>query len=239
MTYPVHGARTANERARGLPLAAEVLRYLFTGKGMLTYSASLVAASVKVLEESATPDVQCSFAPGSFKDGQVGQLEEEPGLTGGTWQMRPLSRGYVDARSPRPGDPPAINPRYLSEDTDRRAVVGGLRYVRKFFEAPALKQFVGEESLPGKQVQSDDELLDYARSNGNTVYHATCTCMMGRHAMAVVDDELKVYGIEGLRVIDASIMPAVSSTNTNAPTIMIAEKGAAMIKASQRERLAA
>jgi len=239
ITYPIHGAPTANERARGLPLAGEVLRYLFIGKGMLTYSASLVAASVKVLEESATPDVQCSFAPGSFKDGQVGQLEEEPGLTGGTWQMRPLSRGYVEARSPRPQDQPAINPRYLSEETDRRAVVGGLRYVRRIFAAPALQRFVGEESLPGAQVQSDDELLDYARRNGNTVYHATCTCMMGNHATAVVDSELRVRGLEGLRVIDASVMPAVTSTNTNAPTIMIAEKGAVMIKAAARRAMAA
>jgi choline dehydrogenase len=239
ITYPIHGAPTANERARGLPLAGEVLRYVFTGKGMLTYSASLVAASVKVLEESATPDVQCSFAPGSFKDGQVGQLEEEPGLTGGTWQMRPLSRGYVEARSPRPDEAPAINPRYLSEETDRRAVVGGLRYVRRIFAAPALQRFVGEESLPGKQVESDDELLDYARRNGNTVYHATCTCMMGNHAMAVVDSELRVHGLDGLRVIDASVMPAVTSTNTNAPTIMIAEKGAAMIRSAARQKMAA
>src|SRR5204863_4738194 len=102
ITYPVVGAQTANERARGLPLAAEIMRWLVTGKGMLSYSASLVAASVKVLEESATPDVQCSFAPGSFKDGQIGQLEEEPGLTGGAWQMRPRSRGCVEAQSPDP-----------------------------------------------------------------------------------------------------------------------------------------
>jgi choline dehydrogenase len=239
MTYPIHGAQTANERSRGLPLAAEVLRYMFTGKGMLTYSASLVAASVKVLPESATPDVQCSFAPGSFKGGQVGQLEEEPGLTGGMWQMRPLSRGYVMARSSDPREAPAINPRYLSEETDRRAAVGGLRFVRKIFGAPALAPYVGEESLPGKHVQSDDELLDYARRNGNTVYHATCTCMMGQHPMSVVDSDLRVHGMEGLRVIDASIMPAVSSTNTNAPTIMIAEKGAVAIKAASRARLAA
>jgi len=239
MTYPIHGAPTANERARGLPLAAEVLRWLYNGKGMLSYSASLVAASVKVLPESATPDMQCSFAPGSFKDGQVGQLEEEPGLTGGTWQMRPLSRGYVEAKSPRPGDPPAINPRYLSEETDRRAVVGGLRYVRRIFAAPALARFVGPEKLPGIEVESDDQLLDYARRNGNTVYHATCTCMMGNQGTAVVDDQLRVHGLEGLRVIDASVMPAVTSTNTNAPTIMIAEKGAAMIKAAARQKLAA
>src|SRR6266404_1422412 len=238
VTYPIHGMATANERARGLPLAAEVMRYLITGKGMLTYSASLVAASVKILPESATPDVQISFAPGSFKDGQIGELEAEPGLTGGPWQMRPLSRGYVEARSPRPEDAPAINPRYLSEDTDRRAVVGGLRYVRRIFAAPALARFVGPEKLPGMQVESDDELLDYARRNGNTVYHATCTCMMGSHPMAVVDSELKVKGLDGLRVIDASVMPAVTSTNTNAPTIMIAEKGAAMIKAAARQKLA-
>src|SRR4030088_3091873 len=89
---------------------------------MLTYSASLVAASVKILPESATPDVQISFAPGSFKDGQIGALEEEPGLTGGPWQMRPLSRGYVEERSPRPEDPPLINPRYLTREAERRRV---------------------------------------------------------------------------------------------------------------------
>ena len=107
------------------------------------------------------------------------------------------------------------------------------------FAAPALKQFVREESLPGGHVQSDDELLDYARRNGSTCYHASCTCMMGSHPMSVVDSELRVHGLDGLRVIDASVMPAVTSTNTNAPTIMIAEKGAEMIKAAARQRLAA
>jgi choline dehydrogenase len=206
---------------------------------MLTYSASLVAASAKILEESATPDVQISFAPGSFKDGQIGQLEEEPGLTGGPWQMRPLSRGYVEAKSNRPGDMPAINPRYLTEESDRRAIVGGLKFVRRIFSAPALQPYVGEERLPGAKVQSDDELLDYAKRNGNTVYHASCTCMMGQHAMAVVDDQLRVRGIDGLRVIDASVMPSVTSTNTNAPTIMIAEKGAMLVKGAARQALAA
>ena len=239
VTYPIHGMETANERARGLPLAGEMLRYVLTGKGMLTYSASLVAASVKILEESATPDVQVSFAPGSFKDGQIGQLEEEPGLTGGPWQMRPLSRGYVLAKSNRPGDMPAINPRYLTEESDRRAIVGGLKFVRRIFNAPALQPYIGDEKLPGAKVQSDDELLDYAKRNGNTVYHASCTCMMGQHAMAVVDDQLRVHGIEGLRVVDASVMPSVTSTNTNAPTIMIAEKAAVLIRAEARQALAA
>src|SRR3954452_13697236 len=239
VSYPVVGAQTANERSRGLPLAGEVLRWLVSGKGMLTYSPSLVAASVKVLEESATPDVHFTFAPGSFKGGQIGALDELPGLSAGAWQMRPLSRGYVEARSNRPGDMPTINPRYLSEESDRRAIVGGLRFARRLFAAPALSKFVREETLPGAHLQSDDELLDYARHNGNTCYHASCTCMMGPHAMAVVDNELRVHGLEGLRVIDASVMPAVTSTNTNAPTIMIAEKGAALITGTARQWMAA
>ena len=111
--------------------------------------------------------------------------------------------------------------------------------VRRLFAAPAMKQYVAAETLPGEDVQSDDELLDYARQYGSTVFHASCSCKMGRDQMAVVDDQLRVRGLQGLRVIDASVMPAVTSTNTNAPTIMIAEKGAALILADARQRLAA
>jgi choline dehydrogenase-like flavoprotein len=235
VSYPVRGAETVNERSRGLPLVAEVLRYLVTGKGILTYSASLAAASVKVLEESATPDVQCSIAPGSFKDGQIGALDEFPGITAGAWQMRPLSRGYVAAKSADPREAPAINPRYLSEQTDRRAIVGGLRFLRRLFAAPALARYCGAELLPGIGVDSDDALLDYARQKGSTVYHATCTCKMGNDPMAVVDDRLRVHGLEGLRVVDASVMPAVTSTNTNAPTIMLAERAADLIRRAARD----
>jgi choline dehydrogenase len=238
-SYPVVGAETANERSRGLPIAGEVMRWLITGTGMLTHSPSIVAALVKVLEESATPDVQCTFAPGSFKNGQIGELEDTPGLSAGAWQMRPLSRGYVEAKSNRAGDVPAINPRHLSEETDRRAIVGGLRLARRLFAAPALQRFMREESLPGPQIQTDDELLDYPRRYGGTRYHANCTCLMGQHPMSVVDSELRVHGFDGLRVIEASVMPAVTSTNTNAPTIMIAEKGAGVIKGTAQQRLAA
>ena len=129
--------------------------------------------------------------------------------------------------------------RYLSGESDRLAIVGGLRFAWRMFGAPLLKQFLREESLPGSQVQSDDELLDYARRNGSTCYYASCTCMMGSHAMAVVDDDLKMHGLDGLRVIDASVMPAVTSTNTNAPTIMIAKKGAEIIKGAERRKMAA
>jgi choline dehydrogenase len=239
MSCEVRGIETLNERGRGLPFAAELWRYVTQGTGMLTYSASLCAASVKVLEESATPDVQCVFAPASYKPGLIRKLDDVPGITGGPWQMRPLSRGYVLARSPDPADQPAINPRYLAEDADRRAIVGGLKFLRRLFAAPALAKYVVQEKVPGPAVESDDELLDYARANGSTVYHASCSCMMGSHPMAVVDDELRVHGLDGLRVIDASVMPAVTSTNTNAPTIMIAEKGAGLIKAAARQALAA
>jgi choline dehydrogenase len=235
----VAGARTLNEKARGLPFAGEVLRYLFAGTGMLTYASSLVCASVKVLEESATPDVQCLFSPGSFAPGPVRRLDNKPGMTVGMWQMRPLSRGYVEARSPDPAEQPAINPRYFAEDTDRRAVVGGLKLVRRLFAAPAMKKYVVAETLPGAAVQTDDELLDYARQYGSTVFHASCSCKMGHDQLAVVDNQLRVHGLDGLRVVDASVMPAVTSTNTNAPTIMIAEKGAAMILSGARQRLAA
>ena len=133
---------------------------------------------------------------------------------------------------------PAINPRYLSHETDRRAVVGGLRFLRRFFAAPALARYVGAEILPGPAVESEEELLDYARRNGSTVYHASCTCRMGSDPMAVVDDQLRVHGLGALRVVDASVMPGVTSTNTNAPTIMIGEKGAEMIRAAARAGVA-
>ncbi|OLE32054.1 MAG: hypothetical protein AUG47_07710 [Alphaproteobacteria bacterium 13_1_20CM_3_64_12] len=235
----ISGMKTLNERSRGLPFAGEVLRYLLTGTGMLTYAASLVAVSAKVLEESATPDVQCLLAHGSFAPGPIRKLDAEPGMTGGMWQMRPLSTGYVEAKSQDPRQAPAINPRYLSEETDRRAVVAGLRLVRRLFAAPALARYITAERLPGADVQSDDELLHYARQTGSTVFHASCTCKMGRDPMAVVDDELRVHGLDGLRVIDASVMPSVTSTNTNAPTIMIAEKGAAALLGAARQRMAA
>ena len=238
-TAEIKDAPTANEKSRGLPFLGELARYVLAGQGLLTYAASLVCASIKVLEESATPDVQILFANASFAPGPIRKLDSKPGMTGGMWQMRPLSRGYVEAKTSNPMDAPAINPRYLSDETDRRCAIGGLRAVRRLFAAPALAPYLVAEMLPGKGVQSDSELLDYLRNTGSTVFHATCTCKMGPDAMAVVDDQLKVHGLDGLRVIDASVMPTVTSTNTNAPTIMIAEKGAAMIRAAAKQRLAA
>lgn len=234
LSCDVQGAPSMNQKSRGLGLVQEVLRYAFLGKGLLTYAASLVAASVKVIEESATPDVQVLFANASYAPGAGRVLDYVPGMTAGMWQMRPLSRGYVEARSPRPEDHPAINPRYLDDERDQRTTVGGLRFIRKLFAAPALARYVVHETKASANLQTDDEFLDYARRTGSTVFHATCSCRMGPDSMSVVDERLRVHGLQGLRVIDASVMPAVTSTNTNAPTIMIAEKGAAMVKADSR-----
>lgn len=230
---------TLNERSRGIRFAGELMKYALQGRGMLTYAASLVAASVKVLPESASPDVQALFSSGSFAPGPKRVLDTVPGMTSGVWQMRPESRGYVRARSADPREQPAINPNYLAEDRDRRTVIESIRTVRRWFDQPAIKPYVVAETVPGADAQSDDELLDYARNYGTTVFHATCSCRMGPDPMAVVDDRLCVHGMEGLRVIDASIMPAVTSTNTNAPTIMIAEKGAEMVKEDAKARQAA
>ncbi len=235
----VQGASSLNQQSRGLGLCGQVLRYVATGTGILTYAASLVAASVKVLPESATPDVQALFVHGSYAPGTSRVLDTLPGMTCGMWQMRPLSRGYVEARSPHPRDQPIINPRYFSDETDCRAAVGGMRWIRRLFAQPALAKYVVAETVPGKDVQSDDELLHYVKQTGGTVFHATCSCKMGRDLLAVVDDRLRVHGLERLRVIDASVMPAVTSTNTNAPTIMIAEKGAAMVREDARLAMAA
>ena len=230
----VRDIATLNERSRGLRFLGEVGKYLISGRGILTYAASLVAASVKVLPESASPDVQALFASASYAPGPGRKLDTKPGMTAGVWQMRPESRGHVLARNPDPRVQPEINPNYLAEDRDRRAVIAGLRLARQWFAAPALAQYVVAETLPGPAIQRDDELLDYARRVGTTVFHASCSCRMGQDPMAVVDDQLRVKGLVGLRVIDASVMPTVTSTNTNAPTIMIAEKGALLLQAARR-----
>ena len=227
---------TLNERSRGIRFIGELMKYTFQGRGMLTYAASLLAASVKVLPESATPDMQALFSSGSFAPGPTRKLDTKPGMTSGIWQMRPESRGHVLARSRDPRDQPSINPNYLAEDRDQRSMVAGLRLIRDWFNQPALKRYVVAETVPGPDVQSDDEFLHFAREAGTTVFHASCSCRMGPDPMSVVDDRLRVHGMEGLRVVDASVMPAVTSTNTNAPTIMIAEKGADMIREDARAR---
>lgn len=232
----VEGIGTLNERSRGIRFAGELMKFALQGRGMLTYGASLVAASVKTVPEFASPDVQALFSSGSFSPGPKREMDRTPAMTTGLWQMRPESCGYVTARSADPHEQPAINPNYLEAERDQRTVIAAIRMARDWFAQPALARYVTGEKLPGADVQTDDEILHFARQQGTTVFHASCSCRMGPDPMSVVDDRLRVHGMEALRVIDASVMPTVTSTNTNAPTIMIAEKGAAMLKEDARAR---
>jgi choline dehydrogenase len=156
-------------------------------------------------------------------------LHPFPGFIASVCQLRPESRGFVRIKSADPAQAPAIQPRYLSSAFDRDVVVAGLKLLRRIMAAPAMTRYVAEERKPGPQVTSDADLLDFARSAGTTVFHPTSTCCMGQDERAVVDERLRVRGIGGLRVVDASIMPTVVSGNTNAAAVMIGEKGADMI----------
>jgi len=223
---------TFNERARGVRLGWEIFRYAFKRTGLLTTAPGNVSASLKVMPGVATPDVQFAFAPASYVEGQLGVLDNFPGMTCGIWQHRPASRGSIHMASTDPEVQPTIRPNYLSDRIDQKTIVGGLRKARELFAQPTLARFVDVETVPGPDVQTDDELLDFACRTGSTVFHPIGTCKMGTDLMAVVDPELRMHGLNGLRVVDASVMPLMPSANTNAAVLMIAEKAADMIKAA-------
>lgn len=230
-TWHVNNAPSVNQRTRGLSLAWEVMKYMYKGEGVLALSVANVVGFAKVREGVETPDIQYHMTPASFDNTPERNLEAYPGMTIAPCQLRPQSRGTIHIKSAEPLAAPAIRPNFLDAQVDRDTIVGGMVLGRKIMDAPPMERFRGEETRPGKDVQSYDEYLDYARSTGATVYHPIGTCKMGQDTLAVVDERLRVHGIEGLRVIDASVMPTLVSGNTNAPTIMIAEKAADMIKA--------
>ena len=175
--------------------------------------------------------MQFVFSHGSYKPGKVYELDRFPAVTCGFTQQRPNSRGYVRITSADPAVAPEVQPNYLDDDHDCEVVVRGLKMARQYLHSPQLARWVQNEEVPGAGVDSDADILEYARKTGNTGYHLVGSCMMGPRAnpLAVVDPSLKVHGLSGLRVIDASVMPAVTSSNTCAASIMIGEKGADMI----------
>lgn len=226
--------KTLNERAHGWRLGLEIARWLTTRQGILAFSPAHVGVFIRTRDHLEHPDFQLTFTPASYQEGVIGTLDREPGMTGGGWMMRPESTGYVRARSSDPFAPPAIEPNYLDDPIDRETHIAGMRRQRAFLRQPALAPFIEREDMPGDEVQSDDEWLDYARREGATVYHAIGSCRMGPDPMAVVDDRLRVHGMEALRVVDASIMPTMPSANTNAATYMVAEKASDMIREDAR-----
>ena len=205
------------------------LEYLLWRKGDLAAIAASAALFARTRPELATPDVKLSISTFSADRPQDG-LHKWSGFSVIAYQLRPESRGEITLKSPDPAAAPALRPNYLAAETDRRAIVDGLKMARGLLTSQYMRGYVASEFKPGEAVQTDEQLLQYARDNGGTVFHPTSTCKMGVDPMAVVDPELRVYGIEGLRVIDASVMPTVVSGNTNAGTIMIAEKAADMIR---------
>jgi choline dehydrogenase len=210
--------------------------YLFK-KGPLAMCTSPAALFARTRPELASPDVKLSIQPFSADRPQDG-LHPWSGFSTIVYQLRPDSRGYITIKSANPADPPAVYPNYLTAETDQRTIVDGLKLCRQILAQPQFRQFLEMEILPGAGVKSDDELLAFARQRGGTVFHPTSTCKMGADAMAVVDPELRVRGVVGLRVADASVMPTVVSGNTNAATIMIGERAADFAR-QERQQLAA
>ena len=226
---------TINQRVKGLPLVSETFKY-FTGRpSVLGLSPTLVYIFWKSDPALDNGDLQISFTPASYKEGVQSQLDDFPGVTVAPWVQRPESTGHIRVKSANPFEAPAIQPNYFSHETDRRLSLAGMRMARDLMQTPEFAPHVDREELPGPDVNTEDEMLAYYRENATTTFHLMGTCRMGPESdpTAVVDDNLRVRGLEGLRVADASIMPTMPSANTNAATIMIGEKCADFIRGHQ------
>ena len=239
MNWRVKLPVTLNEQTRGLNFVKEIIKYYTKRTGILTFTAGIAYGFVRTRPELEEPDVQFHFAHASYASAATRVLDKEPGMTLTVYQCRPESKGSIHAKSDDPFAAPTIRPNYLADPYDQRVLVDGMKIGRRIIENRVLDKYRAYEMNPGDKVQTDDEWLQFARENGQTTYHVIGTCKMGQDPMAVVDDTLRVHGIAGLRVVDASIMPTVPSGNTNAAVIMIAEKGADMIKAAAKGEIKA
>ncbi len=230
-TARVKNIGTINEMSRGPKLWKEIAKYFLGKPSIVGLGPTLVYCFWHSDERIRNHDLQLTFAPASYKEGVQSQLDDEPGFTVAAWQQRPESLGYVRARSADPFDAPIIQPNYLDNEEDRRVVLAGMKLSRKLMHSKRLAPYMDHEVYPGQHIQNDDELLQIARERGTTTYHQMGSCRMGPESdpTAVVDTDLKVYGLQGLRVVDASIMPTMLSSNLNAGALMIGEKGAAHI----------
>ena len=221
---------TYNDKARGLGLVWQALRYAFTDKGLLGLPAAPIRAYIRTREGLESPNAGISWVP--FLIGENFQLAKESGVTAIMHILRSESTGSIHVSSADATKPPAIRFNFLTAQIDRDVTLEAMRIARRIMTTPAMRDIATDEIAPGVNIQSDDELLDWVRKNAETAYHPVGTCKMGSDPMAVVDDQLRVHGMTGLRVADASIMPTLTSGNTNAPSIMIGEKASKMVLAA-------
>lgn len=225
-----------NEMARGFRAVGQALRYLAKREGLLASAAAHVVVFCRSDDRLQSPDIQLHMLPASTTGYAGGKLDKFPGLTCAPCQLRPESRGEIRLRTASPWEAPVIVPNYLSSPVDQQALVTGIRISRNILAQPALADIVRGEVLPGEGVETDAEILASAMGTAESVYHPVGTCRMGSDSVSVVDPRLRVRGVVGLRVADASIMPRLISGNTNAPSMMIGEKAAAMVLEDARQR---
>ena len=221
---------TYNDTARGLGLVRQALRYALTGRGLLGSVGAPMRAFVRSRDGLAAPDLLLGWVPMLMEPGPKGpKIARQSGVTCYAHPMRPESKGHIHVVSADPNKPPAINFNFLSSPVDSELTVRAVRIARAIMTAPAMAPLQVTEMAPGADRNTDDEILDWVKAAAETTYHPVGTCKMGSDAMAVVDAQLRVHGIDGLRIADASIMPTLTSGNTNAPSIMIGEKAADMV----------
>lgn len=233
MNWRVRNTVTLNEMSRGWRLVREVARFYAQRRGILTLGTGLVHGFVKTRPDMDRPDAQYFFMHASYANAAERILDREPGMTIGVSQLRPESVGSVHATSPDPQQQPAIRPNFLDSDVDRQCLVDAMKIARRIAGQPAMRHFVAHEMSPGDKVSDDAAWLDFARRNGQTIYHPIGTCRMGSDALAVVDPRLRVNGVQGLRVVDASVIPKIVSGNIQAAVMVVAEKGADLILADR------
>jgi len=225
---------TLTNAVKGLSQFGELFKYFAFKQGMLTSNGGEAGGFMHTKPDLPAPDIQFHFFPGAFEDHGAVEIPDYggQGFSLGATLLRPESRGTVRLKSSDPFSPPEMHPNYFAEEGDMDTLVAGIKKVREILQSSPFAPYRGPEYLPGETVQTDEEWSAYIRERAETLYHPVGTCKMGNDEMAVVDEQLRVRGIEGLRVVDASIMPTITTGNTNAPTIMIAEKAADIIKAT-------
>jgi len=231
MNWRVKQKGTLNDQARGLGLVRALWQYAVHGRGILTFGTGLTYGMVRTRDGLTGPDVQYFFMHASYSNAAERKLDTFPGMTVGVTQLRPQSRGTIHAVSPDPTVAPDIRPNFLATEEDRRTMVAGMKIARHVVNQAPMDAFRGVEMSPGQVCTRDADWLAFAKQNGQTIYHICGTCRMGCDAQAVVDPQLRVRGIAGLRIADASVMPQIVSGNTQAAVFMIAEKAADMILA--------